>query len=325
MAKANTKKKITKKAPAKKAKKVAPKKKTVKAKRAQPKAKPAVKKAKKKVVLRKPSVKKTVKKTAKKVVKKPVVKKTVSKKKVSLKKAPVKGKSKSISAKKVVKQIVKKVKHLKPVVAARKSNTEIKKGKNLKSVPVKTGSKPVKDRNEFDRKMEQKAQRIMKELEERMDISKVKPRISVPLPAPKPKPAPVVIKLPEPTNTNKEKFQMEFEFRSSRSILFYYLSDSSGLAGWFADDVNEHEGRFTFTWEGSTQVAKLVAVQDNTLIRFQWETDTDGTYFQFEIKEDDITGDIALVITDWINPGERDSNAKLWESQVLNLKQLIGS
>jgi len=61
------------------------------------------------------------------------------------------------------------------------------------------------------------------------------------------------------------------------------------------------------------------------LVRYQWNDESDGTYFQFEIKEDDITSDIALLITDWANPGEKETNSRLWESQVQKLRQLIGS
>jgi uncharacterized protein YndB with AHSA1/START domain len=118
---------------------------------------------------------------------------------------------------------------------------------------------------------------------------------------------------------------VEFEFRSSPKILFTSLSDSSGLAGWFADEVHTKDDVYTFVWEGGESVAKLVALRDLHLVRFQWLDDTDGTYFQFEIKEDDITSDIALLITDFANPGERETSIRLWESQVQKLRMLLGS
>ena len=178
---------------------------------------------------------------------------------------------------------------------------------------------------DHEEKLHSKTQRIMKELEETMDMEKVKPRIKVPGYAPpKPRPAPV-LKLVEPANTKKEKYQLEFEFRSSKSILFSYLCDSSGMAGWFADEVKSSDNNYTFVWEGSETHAKLVALKDQQLVRYEWTDENDGTYFQFEIKEDDITSDIALMITDWANPGEKESAGRLWESQVQNLRQLIGS
>ena len=156
-------------------------------------------------------------------------------------------------------------------------------------------------------------------------MSKVKPRIKVPAYAPSKPKQPVQLKLPEPTNTTKVKFQIEFEFRSSKGILFSYLSDSSGLAGWFADEVKSHDDHYTFVWEGSEMHARQTAVKDLQLVRYEWTEESDGTYFQFEIKEDDITSDIALLITDWANPGEKDTNSRLWESQVQKLRQLLGS
>jgi hypothetical protein len=77
-----------------------------------------------------------------------------------------------------------------------------------------------------------KAQKIIKELEETMDLAAVKPRIKVPTVTKtivKRDHHNAPLKLVEPTNTNKQKFQLEFEFRSSPKILFNALSDSSGL------------------------------------------------------------------------------------------------
>jgi uncharacterized protein YndB with AHSA1/START domain len=166
-------------------------------------------------------------------------------------------------------------------------------------------------------------------MEETMDLSKLRPRIQAGSAAPKPlikhHQAPP-LKLIEPTNTSKVKFQLEFEFRSSPKILFTSLSDSSGLAGWFADEVHTKDDVYTFCWEGGESQARLVAVRDLQLVRFQWLDDiADGTYFQFEIKEDDITSDVALVITDFAMPGERETNIRLWESQVQKLRMLLGS
>jgi len=193
--------------------------------------------------------------------------------------------------------------------------------------PVKeTGSKPAGEPLD---PLIVKAEKAIREMEETMDLSKMRPRLQAGSPAiqrhlssrnhqPPPK-------LPEPVNTNKVKFQLEFEFRSSPKILFTSLSDSSGLAGWFADEVQTQDDIFTFVWEGGESKARLVALRDLQLVRFQWLDDTDGTYFQFEIKEDDITSDIALVITDFANPGEKDTNIRLWETQVQNLRMLLGS
>jgi hypothetical protein len=295
-------------------------------KAAKSKSKPV---AKKKV--NKPAAKvKPVKKTAiKKVAKKPVAKPKKTQ-------APVK--SVKASGKKITKPEVKKSapkpEIKKPAVKAsdiKAKSKVVAEVKNSKTAVVAAKSKqpvatpPAKAKVDPEEKFHNKAQRIIKELEETMDMDKVKPRIKVPVYATSRPKTVIQQKLPEPTNTNKEKYSLEFEFRSSKAILFSYLSDSSGMAGWFADEVRSSDNNFVFVWEGSEVHAKQIAVKDLQMVRYQWTDENDGTYFQFEIKEDDITSDIALIITDWANPGEKDTSRMLWENQVQQLRQLLGS
>lgn len=213
------------------------------------------------------------------------------------------------------------------------STSSTKKAAPVKKDKVAPPVKTVKEKPAAKSNQEQvdplhaKAEKVMRELEETMDLSKMRPRIQALSSAPKPLPkAPAQpIRLPEPANTTKVKFQLEFEFRSSPKILFASISDSSGLAGWFADEVITSDDVYTFVWEGSESHARLVALRDLQLVRFQWMDENDGTYFQFEIKEDDITSDIALIITDFANPGEKETTIRLWESQILKLRMLLGS
>ena len=123
----------------------------------------------------------------------------------------------------------------------------------------------------------------------------------------------------------KERYQVEFEVRSSPKILYNFISNASGLGEWFADDVNERDGIFTFKWEGSDAKAKLLSKKDNHSIRFHWLEDKDDSYFEMEIVQDEITGDIALLITDFAPKSEHDAGKRLWEAQVQTLRQIIGS
>ncbi len=230
---------------------------------------------------------------------------------------------------------------VKPSAAKLKSVTKPLPAKSAPSTKPVTGStkpapkgavKPVGGKSkqpEQQDPLHTKAQKAIRELEETMDLSKMRPRIQAGSPPPKPLPKKPLSfpKLPEPVNTGgKVKYQLEFEFRSSPKILFTSLSDSSGLAGWFADEVHTKDDLYTFVWEGGESYARLIALHEHQLVRFQWLEDAaDGTYFQFEIKEDDITSDIALVITDFAFPGEKDTNIRLWESQVQKLRMLLGS
>lgn len=125
----------------------------------------------------------------------------------------------------------------------------------------------------------------------------------------------------------KEKYSLEFEIKSSPKILYNYLSNASGLEEWFADKVTMREGDFIFHWDGTEQRAKVVAKKDNSMIRFKWITEDkkDETYFQLEIVQDELTSDVALVITDFAEEDEREANSLVWNSQVHNLMHIIGS
>ncbi len=125
----------------------------------------------------------------------------------------------------------------------------------------------------------------------------------------------------------KQKYQLEFEIKSSPKILFTYLSTASGLEEWFADKVNMRDGEFIFIWEGSEARAKLMSRKENQLVKYKWVTEDkkDDTFFQFEIMQDEITSDVALIVTDFTTDEEKAENTMLWNSQVHSLMHHIGS
>jgi uncharacterized protein YndB with AHSA1/START domain len=129
------------------------------------------------------------------------------------------------------------------------------------------------------------------------------------------------------TKKKKEKLSLEYEIKCSPKILFSYLSTASGLEGWFADKVTMSDGDFVFHWGNTEQRAKVVNRKENQLIRFHWMNDDkkDDTYFQFEIIQDDLTGDVALVITDFTTPEEKEEDTLLWNSEIHELMHAIGS
>ena len=124
----------------------------------------------------------------------------------------------------------------------------------------------------------------------------------------------------------KTKYELEYTINSSPKVLYNRLSTPSGLSEWFADDVNLHGSVFTFIWEQTEQQAKVVQRKDNKYIRFQWvgDEDSDGTYFEFRLAQDELTGDVSLMITDFADEDERDDAIELWDTQIAELKHVIG-
>jgi len=128
--------------------------------------------------------------------------------------------------------------------------------------------------------------------------------------------------------SEKVKFEMEFEVNSSVAVLFNMISTPSGLSEWFADDVNIKDDLFTFIWDGSVQQAKLIGKRKQESVKFQWLEDfEDGlkTYFEFAIKVDELTNDVAVIITDFADEDELVDAKRLWSNQINDLKATIGA
>jgi len=125
----------------------------------------------------------------------------------------------------------------------------------------------------------------------------------------------------------KEKIIIEILVNTSPKILFPRLSTPSGLSEWFADDVNSRGSNFTFIWENSSQKAKLVSSKDAKFVRFKWEEDEkekEDYYFEFKIEIQEMSGDTLLVVTDFAEPDDKEDAINLWESQIGNLKHVLG-
>jgi uncharacterized protein YndB with AHSA1/START domain len=123
----------------------------------------------------------------------------------------------------------------------------------------------------------------------------------------------------------KERLQLEYEIRASPKILFNRLSTPSGLSEWFCDDVNIRGDVYAFKWDYDDQLARLIGKKEDKYIRFQWLDESNDTYFEFKIEIDDLTGDVALVITDFCDKAEKKETTKLWESQIDALRRVLGS
>ncbi len=128
--------------------------------------------------------------------------------------------------------------------------------------------------------------------------------------------------------SEKVKYEMEIEIKSSTTVLFNMISTPSGLSEWFADDVNIKDDIFSFFWDGATEDAKLLSKRKGESVKFQWMEDVEEglkTYFEMAIKVDDLTNDVALIITDFADADEMDESKLLWRNQVAELKMTIGS
>lgn len=124
------------------------------------------------------------------------------------------------------------------------------------------------------------------------------------------------------------KIEMEFVIKSSPQLLYQCISTPSGLSEWFADNVNSRGETFTFIWDGTEEEAKLLTKKSNERVKFRWledEEEGNTSYFEFRIQIDEITKDVALMITDFAEDDEIEESKMFWENQISSLKKVLGS
>jgi uncharacterized protein YndB with AHSA1/START domain len=122
----------------------------------------------------------------------------------------------------------------------------------------------------------------------------------------------------------KEKFELEYTINASPALLFYRINNPSGLEEWFADKVTEQNSIFTFTWSNSEQKAELIEKKANEFVKFKWLGSDDDTYFEIKIIQQELSGDVGLLITDFAAENEKSDIKDMWDEQINGLKHTLG-
>lgn len=122
------------------------------------------------------------------------------------------------------------------------------------------------------------------------------------------------------------KYELEYTLNCSPKVLFSRLSTPEGLAEWFADNVNVDGDIFTFFWKKSESKARLIALKENKFARFEWleNPDEESNYFEFRVNIEELSGSLALIITDFAEKSEKDDAISLWDAQIEELKRVLG-
>jgi hypothetical protein len=124
----------------------------------------------------------------------------------------------------------------------------------------------------------------------------------------------------------RSKFELEYNLNCSPKVLFSRLSTPEGLGEWFADQVNVDGDLFTFFWNSSESKARLSALKDNKMVRFEWigMENEESNFFEFRINMEELTNELALIITDFAEAEEKEDSIYLWDSQINDLKRALG-
>ena len=125
--------------------------------------------------------------------------------------------------------------------------------------------------------------------------------------------------------SKKQLYTLEYPVRCSPSILYEFLSTSSGLQEWFADRVDDQDDIFSFSWNGSEETAEEVDSEEDKYIRFHWSHAPKEEYFEFSIEKSEVTNQTILVIKDFAEKKEIKDQSMLWDHQVKELFHRLGN
>lgn len=123
----------------------------------------------------------------------------------------------------------------------------------------------------------------------------------------------------------KKKIELEYAIKTTPRVVFPRLSTPGGLSEWFADNVTiEGQYMYTFYWDGNPQKAQQVYIRENVAVRFEWLDTDENTFFEFRLKTDELTGELALIVIDFADDNEKEDTIELWDTQISKLKHTLG-
>ena len=103
------------------------------------------------------------------------------------------------------------------------------------------------------------------------------------------------------------------------------MSTPAGLQEWFADKVDERDGIFSFSWNGTEEKADLLDKEQDKFIRFHWTHAHKDEYFEFSIDRSEVTNQTILIVKDFAEKKDIKDQSQLWEYQVKDLFHRLGS
>ncbi len=121
-----------------------------------------------------------------------------------------------------------------------------------------------------------------------------------------------------------EQITLEYVFHTTPKILFKQISTPSGLAGWFAQDVDVDGKIYIFKWANYRMDAIINIYPENFRIKIDW-IDEDEKYTEIKLNYNKLSKDTSMIITD-IAEDEQDAQdlRKLWDEAVKRLKLRLG-
>ena len=125
--------------------------------------------------------------------------------------------------------------------------------------------------------------------------------------------------------SKKVLYTLEYPVRCSPNILYEFLISPAALQEWFAEKVDEREGVYSSSWNGTEEKANLIEKETDKFVRYRWTHMQKDEYFEFRIDRSEVTNQTILIIKDFAEKKDIKDQSQLWEYQVKDLFHRLGS
>src|SRR5690554_6273585 len=128
--------------------------------------------------------------------------------------------------------------------------------------------------------------------------------------------------------SEKIKFEQEYIFKTSAKVLTTMVMTHSGLSEWYAADVKIKDDIYTYYWNGSEEVARLISKKTNNQQKFQCIEDEEkglDTFVEIRFKVDPMTKAVVLHLTSFAEEDEMEEVQLYWENTIEELRRIIGA
>jgi uncharacterized protein YndB with AHSA1/START domain len=128
----------------------------------------------------------------------------------------------------------------------------------------------------------------------------------------------------------KQLFTTDYEMHASAKLLYPYIQTASGLAQWFATNVNINaEKIFTFIWEQEQKKAAMHSFRMNHYVKFEFLSDTgtalnDPSWFEIRLETDEMTQLTYLKVSDYSDFDDMEELQEIWDDLIDRLKSVVG-
>ena len=89
--------------------------------------------------------------------------------------------------------------------------------------------------------------------------------------------------------------------------------------------MDERDLVFSFSWNGSTEKAEVVEVDEGKSIRYHWLHAPKNEYFEFSIEKSEVSSQTILIIKDFAEKRDIADQTRLWDVQVHDLFHRLGN